>query len=565
MKRIYLLTLLILFNLSCVVAQSPKWVKKARKAVFSVITYNDKDEILRTGNGFFVDSKGIGVSKYTLFEGAKRATILDADGKALDVEVVLGVDDLYDVIKFKVSTSKAVEALSPSKEKPQIGDAVYLLGYSTQQREESVSGKLKDISQVGDYNYYTLDISLNEKMISCPVMNVKGEVIGMSQESVESDVSVSYAVDVNYIMNQSISALAFNDLSLKKIGIKKGLPDTEEEALVFLFMISSHIKGEEYLSVLNDFISKFPNHPEGYIRRANYNALQDIENVENLKKAKADMQQAINVSTDKEETYYSYAKLIYNYNLLKAENSSEDWTLSDAIQIIDQAISINRYPVYLQLKADIYFAEAKYQEAFDLYQEVNKSDMASSATYFSAAKAKEMLNAKPEEIIVLLDSCISHLPDRVAETEAAYYLERAHVYSSMGEHRKALLDYDSFYEAMNGNVNDVFYYLRGQTARDSRLYQKALNDFTEAIMVNPNEIVYHIELGATNLRLGRNDEAEKNFKDAINIDPEYGEAYRLLGVTQVQQKNKLKACENFNKAKELDDPLVEDLIKRYCN
>ncbi len=565
MKRIYLLTLLILFNLSCVVAQSPKWVKKARKAVFSVITYNDKDEILRTGNGFFVDSKGIGVSKYTLFEGAKRATILDADGKALDVEVVLGVDDLYDVIKFKVSTSKAVEALSPSKEKPQIGDAVYLLGYSTQQREESVSGKLKDISQVGDYNYYTLDLSLNEKMISCPVMNVKGEVIGMSQESVESDVSVSYAVDVNYIMNQSISALAFNDLSLKKIGIKKGLPDTEEEALVFLFMISSHIKGEEYLSVLNDFISKFPNHPEGYIRRANYNALQDIENVENLKKAKADMQQAINVSTDKEETYYSYAKLIYNYNLLKAENSSEDWTLSDAIQIIDQAISINRYPVYLQLKADIYFAEAKYQEAFDLYQEVNKSDMASSATYFSAAKAKEMLNAKPEEIIVLLDSCISHLPDRVAETEAAYYLERAHVYSSMGEHRKALLDYDSFYEAMNGNVNDVFYYLRGQTARDSRLYQKALNDFTEAIMVNPNEIVYHIELGATNLRLGRNDEAEKNFNDAINIDPTYGEAYRLLGVTQVQQKNKLKACENFNKAKELDDPLVEDLIKRYCN
>lgn len=565
MKRIYLLTLLILLNLGWGFAQSPKWVKKARKAVFSVITYNDKDEILRTGNGFFVDSKGIGVSKYTLFEGAKRATILDADGKAMDVELVMGVDDLFDVIKFKVSTPKAVEALTPSKENPEVGEMVYILGYSTQQKEESTSGILKEISQVGNYNYYTLGVSLKDKMISCPVMNARGEVIGLSQEAVEKEDAISYAVDVNYVINQSISALAFNDLSLKKIGIKKALPDTEDEALVFLFMISSHLKGEEYLSVLNDFIAKFPKHPEGYIRRANYLVLQDIENQDNLKKAKEDMLQAISLSEDKEEAYYSYAKLIYNYNLLKTENISDGWTLSDADDVIDQSLSINRLPIYLQLKADIYFAEAQYQEAYDLYQEINESDMVSSATFFSAAKAKEMLNANPEEIIVLLDSCISHLPDQVTETEAAYYLERARIYSSMDEHRKALVDYDSFYEAMNGNVNDVFYYLRGQTARDSRLYQKALNDFAEAIILNPNEIMYHIELGATNLRLGRNDEAEQNFEDAIAIDATYGEAYRLLGVTQIQKKNQVKACESFIKAKELNDPLVDDLIKRYCN
>lgn len=565
MKRIYLLTLLILLNLGWGFAQSPKWVKKARKAVFSVITYNDKDEILRTGNGFFVDSKGVGVSKYTLFEGAKRATILDADGKAMDVELVMGVDDLYDVIKFKVSTPKAVEALTPSKENPEVGEMVYILGYSTQQKEESTSGILKEISQVGNYNYYTLGVSLKDKMISCPVMNARGEVIGLSQEAVEKEDAISYAVDVNYVINQSISALAFNDLSLKKIGIKKALPDTEDEALVFLFMISSHLKGEEYLSVLNDFIAKFPKHPEGYIRRANYLVLQDIENQDNLKKAKEDMLQAISLSEDKEEAYYSYAKLIYNYNLLKTENISDGWTLSDADDVIDQSLSINRLPIYLQLKADIYFAEAQYQEAYDLYQEINESDMVSSATFFSAAKAKEMLNANPQEIIVLLDSCISHLPDQVTETEAVYYLERARIYSSMDEHRKALVDYDSFYEAMNGNVNDVFYYLRGQTARDSRLYQKALNDFAEAIILNPNEIMYHIELGATNLRLGRNDEAEQNFEDAIAIDATYGEAYRLLGVTQIQKKNQVKACESFIKAKELNDPLVDDLIKRYCN
>ena len=33
----------------------PKWANKARKAVFSVITYNKENQILNTGNGFYID------------------------------------------------------------------------------------------------------------------------------------------------------------------------------------------------------------------------------------------------------------------------------------------------------------------------------------------------------------------------------------------------------------------------------------------------------------------------------------------------------------------------------
>ena len=51
-------------------AQMPKWAEKARKAVFSIVTYDKENQIKGTGNGFYIDAKGIALSDYTLFENA---------------------------------------------------------------------------------------------------------------------------------------------------------------------------------------------------------------------------------------------------------------------------------------------------------------------------------------------------------------------------------------------------------------------------------------------------------------------------------------------------------------
>ena len=52
-KLLLMLTLCLLAQWS--VAQAPKWVDKAKRAVFSVVTYDQNDKILNTGNGFFVN------------------------------------------------------------------------------------------------------------------------------------------------------------------------------------------------------------------------------------------------------------------------------------------------------------------------------------------------------------------------------------------------------------------------------------------------------------------------------------------------------------------------------
>lgn len=53
------------------------------------------------------------------------------------------------------------------------------------------------------------------------------------------------------------------------LGIKKGLPETEEQALVFLYMASSQVSADEYAILLDDYVRQYPTSVDGYMRRAN--------------------------------------------------------------------------------------------------------------------------------------------------------------------------------------------------------------------------------------------------------------------------------------------------------
>ena len=99
---------------------------------------------------------------------------------------------------------------------------------------------------------------------------------------------------------------------------------------------------------------------------------------------------------------------------------------------------------------------------------------------------------------------------------------------------------------------------------ESKQYQRALDDFTKAIELNPRELTYYSELAYVNMRVGRNQEAIDVLKKSLKIDAEYAEGYRLIGVAYLQLKQNAEACEYFNKAKELGDTNVDTLIDKYC-
>lgn len=567
MKKILILPLLLFFLIQGSMAQTPKWVEKAKRAVFSVVTYDKNDKMLNTGNGFFVSEDGLALSDYTLFKGAERAVVITSEGKQMPVSLILGANDMYDVIKFRVAiTEKKVPALIVAKTAPAVGADAWMLPYSTQKSIACVTGKVKEVSKVaGEYHYYTLGMQMKDKMVSCPVMNAEGQVFGIAQKSSGIDtVTTCYAAGAAFAMAQKISALSLGDAALKKIGIWKGLPETEDQALVYLFMASSSLSGDDYEKLLDDFIRQFPANADGYLRRANYYAAKGKDDQAWYDKAVADFNQALKVAQKKDDVYYNIGKLMYAYQLSKPEKTYKDWTYDTALQNVRQAIAIDPLPIYIQMEGDILFAQQDYAGALAAYEKVNASNIASPATFFSAAKTKELAKGDPKEVVALMDSCIARCPQPITADFAPYLLERAQMNMNAGQPRNAMLDYDAYHTAVKGEVNDVFYYYREQAALKARQFQRALDDIVKAIEMNPTDLTYQAEHAVVNLRVGRYEEAIQILNNILKADPKYAEAYRLLGLCQIQLKKTDEACGNFKKAKELGDPNVDELITKYC-
>ncbi len=544
---------------------APKWAEKAKKAVFSIVTYDKDNNIKNTGNGFYIDEDGTALSDYTLFEGAERAVIINADSRELPVTFILGANSMYDVVKFSTATDKKAVALVAANRPAAVGETVYLLPYSTQKAASCQTGEVTRVDTIGtNAYYYTLAMSTGEKTVSCPVMNGDGEVLGLIQKNVADDAKESYAIGVTYGASLNINALSVNDLTLNRIGIRKALPGTEEQALIYLYMASTQLDNESYIAALGDFLAQYPNNADGYVRRAT--AYMGYGDETHNAQADADLKRAAEVTSNRGDTQYNIAKLIYNYMLALGDGTPySDWNYDKALESIRIAIQEDNQPVYVQLEGDILFAMQRYEEAYTAYEQVNKSDIVSAATFYSAAKAKQLSEgADMNEVVALLDSAVVRFTKPYSSEEAPYFYERAEAQAQLGKYREAVADYNEFYDAVGGRVTASFYLQREQAEVQCKMYQQAIDDIGKAVEMAPEDVEMWVEKGSIHLRVSQYDEAIKALEKAISLDPKEPTAYRILGYCQVQIKKNAEACANLAKALELGDEVAGSLIEKYC-
>ena len=191
--------------------------------------------------------------------------------------------------------------------------------------------------------------------------------------------------------------------------------------------------------------------------------------------------------------------------------------------------------------------------------------MASPATFYSAAKTKQLIEGTDyNEIIALMDSAIVRFTKPYTSEAAPYFYERADMKAQAGKYKEAVMDYNNFYDALQGSVTAAFYFQREQSELQCRMYQQAINDINKAVEMEPENAMYWTEKGSVHIRFNQLDEAVAALNKAITLNNQDGATYRLLGYCQVKQKKNKEACANFAKAKELGDTVVDKLIEKYC-
>ena len=550
--RTLILIIALVLGVSTSIFAQPGAVKKAADAAFTLTTFKADGSIQATSNGVCISADGIAVSPWKPFIGADKAVIVDAKGQKHDVECLLGANEIYDIAKFQVSgkiTAAPLASAVPA------GEEVWVAPMT--KSGSAVKANVSNVEKFMDkYNYSVLASPATDKLNGSPVFNAKGQVVGLFNTSGDSQ----SATDANYAKDFILKGLSQNDMTLRQSGIRIGLPNTIEEAVVAL-MLSSEKPANVHEAVINDFIAKFPQANDGYYALANMQIGRgEIANADKT------LQTAVAKVTAKDEAHYNYARLVYHnavLPVLEENTKAAGWTLDKALDENQKAQTVKANDAYRHLQAQIIFAKGDYAKAYSEFDALTKTKFNNPELYLEMAQSRQHLGATDQEILDLLNKSIELCDTPYVSTSAPYFYTRGQQLEKMGEYRKAVQDYYTYEYFNQGRLGAAFYYMREQCEVKGRMWQQALQDILIASRLDPKEALYPTEAGSLLLRLNKVDAAISAAQQAIQLDASQPDAHLILGIAQCESKQKEEGLKNIQKAKELGNAQADTFLQKY--
>lgn len=543
----------LMLTCSLAAMAQPAPVVKAAKSIFTLTTFAKDGSILASSHGVFIGNNGEAVALWSPFKGAVKAVVIDANGNKMNVETIDGANEIYDICKFRVD-GKVIGATLAAHQANK-GEKVWLASYSV----KKPSAKQIPVSNTekfnNTYHYYIFSSQEDDINIGCPILNSKGEILGLLQKSVKGD--EIHATDARFAYDQKISGMSVNDPVLKSTEIRTTLPDTHNDALLTIMMAQTTRDSLTHTLYISDFIHKFPKSIEGYTAQAS-----EYLKANQFNQADEIMKRAINQVDKKDEAYSDYAKIIYQKEVFKSDQPFANWSLDAALKQSQEAYKINPKSIYKHQQAQIIYAKGDYQQAYQMFMELTNSDIRNGEVFYEAAQCKAQLNAPKEEYMALLDSAIAACPQPLTAVAAPYVLARGIAYDHNGETRKALTDYNQYDSLMVGRILEPsFYYTRFKCESKLHQYQQALADIARAIITNPYEATYYAEMASLQLRVKMYEQAVETCARCLMIEPEYPDAWLIMGIAQKQLGKNEEATKALQKAKELGDKRADQYLK----
>jgi len=137
-----------------------------------------------------------------------------------------------------------------------------------------------------------------------------------------------------------------------------------------------------------------------------------------------------------------------------------------------------------------------------------------------------------------------------AHKDAAAFNKRGLAYNEKQEYDKAI---DDFSEAIRLNPKDAIAFGNRGNAYDSKQeFDKAIADYSEAIRIDPKRALAFALRGMVYTEKKDYDKAIADFSEAIRLDPKNAAAFRNRGVAYYRKKDYDKAIADYSEAIRLD-------------
>jgi serine protease Do len=154
-----------------------------------------------SGSGFIIDPQGFILTNFHVIENADRVTVTLADGRALKAEIV-GTDPAIDVALLRVSGGGVLpEAPLGNSDDLRVGEWVCAignpLGYVHSVTVGVVSFIGRKLFDASLDDYIQTDAAINFGNSGGPLINARGEVIGINSAISSRAANIGFAVPIN--------------------------------------------------------------------------------------------------------------------------------------------------------------------------------------------------------------------------------------------------------------------------------------------------------------------------------------------------------------------------------
>ena len=191
---------LLLCFLNIVNAQTPQQIaQKAFRSTVLLVMEDKNGQPLSLGSGFFVGQGQI-ATNFHVVEGATRgyAKLVGKKTK-FNIKGYTALDEKRDLIILKVPAFGTQTIALGNSDLVQVGEKVYAVGNPRGLEGTFSDGIISSIRPVGSDKLIQLTAPLSPGSSGGPVLNRKGEVIGVSVLTIRNGQNLNFAIPSNYL------------------------------------------------------------------------------------------------------------------------------------------------------------------------------------------------------------------------------------------------------------------------------------------------------------------------------------------------------------------------------
>ena len=181
-------------------AQTPQQIaQKAFQSTVLLVMEDTNGQPLSLGSGFFVGDGQIATNLH-IVEGAARgyAKLVGQETK-FNIEGYTAIDEKSDLIILKVTAFGAQIISLGNSDLVQVGETVYAVGNPRGLEGTFSDGIISSIRPVGTDKLIQITAPLSPGSSGGPVLNRRGEVIGVSVLTIRDGQNLNFAIPANYL------------------------------------------------------------------------------------------------------------------------------------------------------------------------------------------------------------------------------------------------------------------------------------------------------------------------------------------------------------------------------